>query len=143
MAPTPWPSENIGFCVSKAILWGHISQPLTADDNPSHCCLRALFFPSLYILPSAPPSLHVSPCGCAHHHGALSRADSIKDLLCPDAAVPLVHVCHRSGGGLPACSPGALRLLHREFWRRGVGATDGAGQHPQCSLTPESLGWLQ
>lgn len=88
------------------------------------------------------PSMYFS-WGFAHHHGTLSRADSIIDILCTDALVPLVHSSHRSGRGLPACPPGVLLLLQGGVWRSGDGATTGAGRHPQCSFTPGSLGWLE
>lgn len=77
--------------------------------------------------------------GFPHHHGSLSRVDSIIDI--PDL-VPLVHSSHRSRGGLPVCVQGVL-LLQGGVWRSGDGATTGARHHPHCCFTPGSLGWLE
>lgn len=47
-----WLQNCLSFCVSKAILQVHISQLMTADDNP-------LIVGWEHSPPSAPPSLYV------------------------------------------------------------------------------------
>lgn len=91
--------------------------------------------------PNPLPSMLFS-WGFAHHHGTLSRSDSIIDILCTNTLVPLIQSRHRPRRGPPGSPPGELLLLQGGVWRSGDGTATGAGRHPQCCFTPGSLGWL-
>lgn len=113
-----------------------------SNDNPlivsswSTCLLQ-------HLPPFMCSTLPSQPCGFAHHHCILSRADSTVDILCTDVLVPLLHVYYRSRRGLLVCPLGVL-LLPGGACRSGNEATTAAaGRHPHYSFTLESLGWLR
>lgn len=114
----------------------------------------SLFHFSLYMSPLAPPSLHVevriitfpllrelfaSSQPRTHHHGTLSRAHSIIDILRADPLAVLAH--HTSRGRLSGCPLGWWWLLGG-VRRVRDGAATGTGCHSQCRITPGSLWWL-
>lgn len=138
------------FCrVTSVSHWQHMIISLTVASIEA--CLS---FHYTYLLQHLPPFTHLSlqtipphlsmfSWRLAHHHGTLSRADCIIDILCTDALAFLIHSSHRSGRDLPGCPLRALLLLRGGVYTTGDGAITGAGRQPRCSFTPGSLGWLE